>query len=130
MQNDNLEALKFPIGKYVAPKTITDEHLQTWIATLEDFPERLTQIVASFNDAQLDTPYRTGGWTIRQLVHHISDSHHHSYTRFKWALTEDSPLIKAYAQKDWSNLFDAKSAPITLSLNHLNAVHAKLVYLL
>ena len=72
----------------------------------------------------------SGGWTIRQVVHHIADSHHHSYTRFKWALTEDRPVIKAYDEKEWSNLFDANTAPIVLSLNYLKALHAKLVYLL
>ena len=82
------------------------------------------------SDAQLNTPYRPEGWTVRQLVHHISDSHHNSYIRFKWALTEDTPTIKAYNEKAWAELFDTRTAPIQLSLDHLSAVHAKLVYLL
>ncbi|MEL6304014.1 MAG: YfiT family bacillithiol transferase [Bacteroidota bacterium] len=93
-------------------------------------PERFEKLVSPLNDVQLETPYRPGGWTVRQLVHHVSDSHHHSYTRFKWALTEENPLIKAYFEKEWSKLFDAKTAPIQLSLDHLKAVHAKLVFLL
>ena len=130
MKDDNLEALKYPIGKYEIPEPITEAHIETWITVLELLPERFEKLVTPLNDAQLETPYRLGGWTVRQVVHHVSDSHHHSYTRFKWALTEDNPLIKAYFEKEWSKLFDAKTAPIQLSLNHLKAVHAKLVYLL
>ncbi len=130
MKDDNLEALKYPIGKYKIPEPITEAYIETWITVLEFLPERFEKLVTPLNDAQLETPYRPGGWTVRQVVHHVSDSHHHSYTRFKWALTEDNPLIKAYFEKEWSKLFDAKTAPIQLSLNHLKAVHAKLVYLL
>ncbi|MEL6976960.1 MAG: YfiT family bacillithiol transferase [Bacteroidota bacterium] len=130
MENEDLEALKYPIGKYEIPEPITETHLQNWIMVLEQLPERFEKLVSPLNDVQLETPYRPGGWTVRQLVHHVSDSHHHSYTRFKWALTEENPLIKAYFEKEWSKLFDAKTAPIQLSLDHLKAVHAKLVFLL
>ena len=129
MKDDYLEALKYPIGKYQIPKPITEAHIETWITVLELLPERFEKLVTPLQDAQLETPYRPGGWTVRQVMHHVSDSHHHSYTRFKWALTEESPLIKAYFEKEWSKLFDAKTAPIQLSLDHLKAVHAKLVYL-
>jgi len=78
----------------------------------------------------LDTPYRPGGWTIRQVVHHVADSHHNSYTRFKWALTEDTPVIKAYLEDKWAALDDAKWAPIQPSLDHLKILHFKLTYLL
>lgn len=130
MENTDLEQLRYPIGKYELPKAITDEQLSKWISILEDLPKRLKALVENLSKEQLDTPYRPGGWTVRQTVHHIADSHHHSYTRFKWALTEDNPVIKPYDEKGWSDLFDAKSAPIALSLDHLSAVHAKLVYLL
>ena len=86
--------------------------------------------IANLNEEQLNTPYRKDGWTIRQVVHHCYDSHHNSYTRFKWALTEDKPIIKAYFEDRWATLFDTKSAPLTLSLNGLKALHAKWVYLL
>ena len=90
----------------------------------------MDDLVKNFNLEQLETPYRPDGWTVRQVVHHIADSHHHSYTRFKWTLTENEPLIKAYEEKKWSTLFDARSAPIELSLTYIRALHAKLVYLL
>ncbi|MFY0629568.1 MAG: bacillithiol transferase BstA [Flavobacteriaceae bacterium] len=122
--------LRYPIGEFSAPETITEEIKKEWIQVLEDFPTRLKNLVTSLSQEQLDTPYREGGWTVRQVVHHCSDSHHHSYIRFKWALTEDNPMIKAYEEKDWAELFDTRSAPIAMSLLHLKAVHAKLVYLL
>lgn len=130
MEKDTLEHLKYPIGKYDIPNSITTEHLNDWIAVLEHLPAKLEALVKGLSEEQLETPYRPNGWTVRQVVHHISDSHHHSYIRFKWALTEDNPIIKPYFEKEWSNLFDAKTAPIQMSLNHLSAVHAKLVYLL
>ena len=130
MEEAALEQLRYPIGKYIIPDPITETQLEQWIKTLEDLPDLLSALVVPLSEEQLDTPYRPGGWTVRQLVHHISDSHHHSYTRFKWALTEDNPVIKAYFEKEWSKLFDARTAPIHLSLAHLSAVHAKLVYLL
>ena len=130
MEKDNLTQLQYPIGKFVVPDQITDAHLKEWIGVLEHLPKKLEDMVRSLSEEQLDTPYRPGGWTVRQIVHHISDSHNHSYTRFKWALTEDKPLIKAYFEKEWSKLFDANTAPIQMSLDHLKAVHAKLVYLL
>lgn len=122
--------LKYPIGKYTQALKITDDLIEKWIDDLEKLPGRLENLVKTLNDNQLDTPYRPDGWSVRQLVHHIADSHHHSYTRFKWSLTENSPLIKAYNEKSWSELSDAKTAPIELSLYYLKALHAKLVYLL
>jgi len=130
MNDNELEQLKYPIGKYVIPYPITDQHIQEWISILAYLPSRLEKMVTPLSEVQLNTPYRPEGWTVRQLVHHISDSHHHSYTRFKWGLTEDNPTIKPYFEKEWSKLFDAKTAPVQMSLDHLKAVHAKLVYLL
>ncbi|PKQ46968.1 YfiT family bacillithiol transferase [Confluentibacter flavum] len=130
MTNDELETLKYPIGKFDCPEPISQTHIENWISILAYFPERLETLVKNLTDKQLDTPYRPGGWTIRQTVHHISDSHHHSYARFKWALTEDKPVIKAYYEDRWAELIDSKLAPIDMSLQHLKAVHIKLVYLL
>ncbi|WP_281542680.1 YfiT family bacillithiol transferase [Maribacter aestuarii] len=127
---ENLDDLRYPIGHFECPENISQTHISDWIETLETLPKRLENLVQHFSVEHLETPYRPGGWTVRQVVHHIADSHHHSYTRFKWALTEEQPLIKAYEEKDWSNLFDARTAPIQLSLDHIKALHAKLVYLL
>lgn len=127
---DKMEKLKYPIGRYENPKSISKEDILEWIEILEKFPQRLESLVKDLSFVQLETPYRPEGWTIRQLIHHIGDSHHHSYTRFKWALAEDKPLIKVYEEKDWSKLIDAKTAPINLSLRYIDALHAKLVFLL
>lgn len=130
MSDQELQELRYPIGKFSAPDTITEEHIIEWIAILENLPHKLRTLVSILDDTQLDTPYRPEGWTVRQVVHHVSDSHHHSYIRFKWALTEDTPLIKPYNEQEWAKLFDTKTAPVQMSLDHLKAVHYKLVYLL
>ncbi len=130
MENSALETLRYPIGKFQRPEIITPEQIQDWIKQLEELPGRIQTLCSKLTEEQLGTPYRPEGWTVRQLVHHIADSHHNSYIRFKWALTEESPVIKPYFEKEWANLFDSRSAPIQLSLDHLKAVHAKLVYLL
>jgi hypothetical protein len=130
MTEQELQLLRYPIGKFQVPEEITSEKLKEWINTLETLPTKLEDLVRNLDDNQLDTPYRPDGWTVRQVVHHLSDSHHHSYIRFKWALTEDKPVIKYYFEKMWAELPDAKNAPIKMSLDHLKAVHFKLVYLL
>ncbi|MGB5434920.1 MAG: bacillithiol transferase BstA [Maribacter sp.] len=130
MDDTTLEALRYPIGHFEYPSMVSKETLAQWIQVLEELPSTLEHLVGPLTDAQLDTPYRPDGWTVRQVVHHMADSHHHSYTRFKWALTENGPVIKAYDEKSWSNLIDAKTAPIDLSLNYIKALHAKLVFLL
>ncbi len=130
MTDQELQKLRYPIGEFDCPKTITQDHIKNWIAVLETFPIRFEALVKHLTKEQLDTPYRPNGWTVRQLVHHLSDSHHHSYIRFKWALTENNPVIKAYNEKLWAELNDSKYSPIQMSLEHLKAVHYKLVYLL
>ena len=125
-----MEALKYPIGTFTPPETISDEKLKEWITILEVLPAQLRDMVSEMKDEQLDTPYRPEGWTVRQVVHHVADSHHHSYIRFKWALTEDNPTIKPYLEKEWTNLPDLKGMPVEWSLKHLEAVHYKLVRLL
>ncbi|MGZ0017415.1 YfiT family bacillithiol transferase [Yeosuana sp. AK3] len=130
MTTDALYLLQYPIGTFEIPTTITQSHIEAWISILEHFPNRFENLVNNLTDKQLDTVYRPNGWTVRQVVHHVSDSHHHSYTRFKWALTEDNPVIKAYHQEKWAELIDSKTAPIEMSIQHLKAIHFKLVYLL
>ncbi|MBR9852952.1 MAG: putative metal-dependent hydrolase [Algicola sp.] len=130
MEKEALEQLKYPIGKFKVPKNITSSDLENWITVLEELPQRLNDLVSALSAEQLETPYRPEGWTVRQLIHHISDSHHNSYIRFKWALTENAPVIKPYNEKAWAELFDTRTAPVQMSLDHLKAVHAKLVFLI
>ncbi|WP_271782834.1 YfiT family bacillithiol transferase [Aquimarina algiphila] len=122
--------LRYPIGEFKSPEIITPDHIQKWISDIEELPGKLSKLVSDFTEAQLETPYREEGWTARQVIHHIHDSHHNGYIRFKWALTENKPLIKAYNEQLWAELFDTKSAPIYLSVNVISALHAKWVYFL
>ncbi len=122
--------LRYPTGKFRCPENITSAHIEKWISDIEQLPLKISNLVSGFTDTQLETPYRPGGWTARQVIHHIHDSHHNGYIRFKWAMTEDRPIIKAYDEKLWAELFDTKSAPINLSLDILKALHAKWVYFL
>lgn len=125
-----MEHLKYPIGKPNIPKNISSKDITNWITTLEKFPTKLDALTKNLTQEQLNTPYREGGWTVQQVVHHCADSHHNSYTRFKWALTENKPTIKAYYEERWAEIFDYHNMPISMSVLHLKAVHAKLVYLL
>ncbi len=125
----DLEKLKYPIGTFDCPSTITSEILEAWTSILEHFPNRLNNLVRNLSEMQLNSPYRPDGWTVRQTVHHIYDSHHNAYTRFKWALTEATPTIKIYDEKAWAETADAKNAPVDLSLAAISALHAKWAYL-
>ncbi|MBV9611611.1 MAG: bacillithiol transferase BstA [Acidobacteriaceae bacterium] len=124
------EELRYPVGRYRPPPSITRENRSVWIGDIEALPEKLRAAVAGLQDAQLDTPYRAGGWTVRQVVHHLPDSHLNSYTRFRLAMTEDSPAIKGYDEARWAELPDAKSAPVELSLGLLESLHARWVVFL
>ena len=125
-----LEELKYPIGQADIPENITKKNIEDWISILETFPQNLEFLTRELSDNQLDTTYRENGWTIRQVVHHCYDSHHNSYIRFKWALTEDKPVIKAYYEERWAELKDSNTSPIQLSIDALKGLHAKWVYLL
>jgi hypothetical protein len=126
----DIESLKYPIGKFDCPTNISEATLDAWISILEHFPNRLIRLVEGLSEAQLNTRYRPDGWTVKQVVHHVYDSHHNSYTRYKWALTEDTPQIKVYDEASWAKLFDYSTAPIQMSLQGLAPLHAKLVFLL
>lgn len=127
MNNDlnNLEGHRYPIGRFTKPVVISGEQQAASIATIIALPEAMSMAVKGLDDARIDTPYREGGWSVRQLVHHVADSHINAYTRFRLALTEDFPNIKAYEEKLWAELADASSAPIGLSLDLLAALHAR-----
>ncbi|MBV6647055.1 MAG: putative metal-dependent hydrolase [Cyclobacteriaceae bacterium] len=128
--NKELEKLKYPIGKFTKPRLITPSIMNMWITTIRTFPQQLRGLIEGLSEEQLNTPYRPKGWTIRQVVHHVGDSHLNSYIRFKWTLTEDKPIIKAYDEAAWAELHDTLEAPISIGLDFLNALHAKWTYLL
>lgn len=124
------EDLRFPIGKYTAVEQVNEEQREHWIQAIARLPEELSAAVAGLSDEQVDTPYRDGGWTVRQVVHHLADSHMNSYMRFKLAVTEKLPTIKPYFEDRWAELSDGANAPIELSLTLLDALHARWVYFL
>jgi hypothetical protein len=125
-----LEKLKYPIGKFEKPETITKEILSKWVSEISTFPTRLIVEVSTLTDEQLDTQYRPNGWTIRQVVHHCADSHMNSLTRLKLALTEDQPTIKPYFEEFWAELPDSKSMSIEPSLKMLEGIHQRWTVLL
>lgn len=122
---------RYPIGKFSRPtKPLTDSERESMIAAIAETPGKLRAAAKGLTDAQVDTPYRDGGWTLRQVLHHVPDSHMNAYCRFKLALTEDNPTIRPYDEKAWAELGDAKSKLITDSLNLLDALHARWVLML
>lgn len=122
--------LRYPVGRMVRTPTLSPDERRAAIDALAQAPERLRAAVRGLSDGQLDTPYRLDGWTVRQLVHHVADSHMHAYARVRFALTEQAPAIKPYAEAAWAELADARDMPITGSLALLEALHARLVHLL
>jgi uncharacterized damage-inducible protein DinB len=125
-----MEDLRYPLGRYRPAPEIGERERLAWIAELEMLPNSLRNAVGGLSNDQLDTPYRPGGWTVRQVVHHLPDSHLNSYTRFRMALTEQNPIIKPYAEAAWAELPDAKAAPIEPSLSLLDGMHRRWVMLL
>lgn len=122
---------RYPIGDFESVgRALTPAERAERIDAIEAHPERMRAAVSGLTDEQLDTPYRDGGWTVRQVVHHVVDSHLNSYVRFKLAITEDNPTIVAYDEKLWAELPDAKSAPIAGSLDLLEALHRRWVSML
>lgn len=126
MPND----LRYPIGKFTPPATISAADRNKYIAEIAKLPLAMKTVVEPLSEEQLDTPYREGGWTVRQLVHHMPDSHLNSYIRFKWALTENQPVIKAYHEDRWAELPDTQHTPVAISLQLLEALHQRWVILL
>jgi DinB superfamily len=122
--------LRYPIGYFQPPPEITADILKSWIAEIEELPTVLCRTVDGLVDEQLDTAYRPGGWTVRQLVHHLADSHINSYTRYRLALTEDVPRIKPYDEALWADLPDAKTSPVHASIGLLRCLHSRWTRLL
>lgn len=123
----SLEELQYPIGRFSWNGESGSGQRGSWLAAIAATPRKLRDAVSDLNDAQLDTPYRDDGWTVRQVVHHYADDHMNSYVRFKWALTEDSPLIKGYLQAAWAEVPDARTGPVEPSLHLLDALHLRWV---
>lgn len=126
MDTERLEQLRYPVGR--APRTsepVSPETRAQQLAVLEQLPATIRSLVRGLTDAQLDTPYRPGGWTIRQVVHHLPDSHMNAYVRMKLAATEDRPSIKTYDEARWAELAEARSAPVAMSLDLLDALHCR-----
>lgn len=130
MENADLERRKFPIGRHVRATAYDAAAVARGIADLEAFPALLRGRAERLSEADLELRYRPGGWTARQVIHHVADSHVNSYTRFKLALTEDHPVIKPYFEERWAELPDGKAGPIGISLDIVAGVHARLVALL
>jgi hypothetical protein len=122
--------LRYPVGEFKFEGPITDEQRQALIDQIEEAPAKLRAAVAGLTEEQLDTPYRPGGWTVRQVVHHVPDSHLNSYMRFKLAMTEEEPTIRTYHEERWAELDDARNAPIDISLNLLDSLHRRWVLFL
>ncbi len=125
-----MEALQYPVGKYEHDEAISSAALQNWIDEIAALPDDLARAVNGLNDEQLDTPYRPGGWTVRQVVHHIADSHINSVIRFKWALTEEKPEIKPYYEDRWAELNDYSLFPIEQELDFIRLLHTRWAALL
>lgn len=124
MNKNELEKLRYPIGPLEIKGPYNLNQILGFIHTIDAFPETLQSAVSGLNDSQLDTPYRPGGWTIRQVVHHCADSHANAFIRFKLALTEDQPTIKPYREALWAELPDSK-LPVKFSLMALTGLHAR-----
>lgn len=122
--------LQYPIGPFAWPADVSADQRRRYIDEIEQAPAHLRTAVAGLTGDQLDTPYRTGGWTVRQVAHHVPDSHLNSYLRFKLALTEDEPTIKPYDQSRWAELGDVRMAPVETSLVLLESLHHRWVSLL
>lgn len=119
--------LRYPVGPFITPSPFTAAHRASAIRTLAELPARMRLAVAGLSDQQLDTPYRPEGWTVRQVVHHTADSHINAYLRTKFALSEDNPTIKPYPEAVWAEMPDATSAPVSMSLALLDALHGRWV---
>jgi hypothetical protein len=123
------DQLRYPAGKFIAKDSYTADELKQYIDTIEALPKEVEKTLHTLSQNQLDTPYRDGGWTARQVIHHISDSHINAYVRTKWLLTESTPVIKAYEEKKWAETPETRLDPL-ISIELLKALHVKWTSLL
>jgi hypothetical protein len=122
---EHIDSVRYPAGVYEKPDKILKSDVSRWCKEIERLPRDLKRLVSGFNDEQLDTPYREAGWTVRQVIHHLADSHINAYCRIKLALTEDNPTVKPYEEKRWAELSDARSADIKFSIQILTGIHKR-----
>lgn len=125
----SIDPLRFPVGKFTPQTSYSLQEITACINTIEAAPAKIEEVFKKLSAAQLEMPYRPEGWTARQVIHHLSDSHLNAYIRFKWTLTETTPTIKAYNEKAWAETYETKQDP-ALSITLLKALHAKWVTLL
>ncbi|MBC8110146.1 MAG: putative metal-dependent hydrolase [Verrucomicrobia bacterium] len=130
MSEHDLYQLRYPIGKFIKPDHITHEHVQAWISDINNLPLQIRVAVEKLSEEQLETPYRPEGWTIRQVVHHLADSHINAFMRFKLALSEENPTIKPYFENLWAEMPDDKNAPVVFSMQLLEGLHQRWVWLM
>jgi len=128
--NYTIEQLKYPIGKYKIPDAITERQIFEWIDQINDLPAKLRSAVSGLTDIQLDTCYREGGWTLRQVIHHMPDSHMNAYIRFKLTITEENPIIRPYYENRWAECDEAKTADPDISIDLLENLHRRWVLFL
>ena len=115
---------QYPIGKY-EPKPFSEKQKEEWLLDIKFLPEELERAILNLDKAQLDTPYREGGWKVQEVVHHVADSHMNAYCRFKLGLTEDNPSIKPYVESEWAKLSDVAAIPVNVSVTLLHALHLR-----
>jgi uncharacterized damage-inducible protein DinB len=125
-----MDELRYPTGRFARPDVLTPDQRRASVETIATTPAQMRAALRGLTDTQLDTPYRPGGWTVRQLVHHVPDSHANAYCRFKLALTEDTPTIKPYDEAAWALLEDSRTTPVETSLTMLDVLHDRWVRLL
>ncbi len=122
-----MQNLKYPIGEYVYPSNVDQTQIKSWIDSLENFPQQLIEVTSTLTKAQLAMNYRPGGWTLRQVIHHIADSHINAYMRVKLTLTEENPIVRPYNEEIWAELPEAKNGDIEISIAIIKAIHHRLV---
>ena len=125
--NEQIEDLRYPIGRYKGPDSYDAEMLTDWLSALTYLPAWMDACIENLDHNQLQTPYREGGWTIQQVVHHVADSHLNAYVRLKLALTEDTPVIKPYLENEWVQLNDVQDIPVNVSVTMLHTLHIRMV---
>jgi uncharacterized damage-inducible protein DinB len=125
--DEEMETLRYPVGRFSPKRNSTDEDRDVWIGQIERLPAELGSAIAGLDADQLDTPYRPGGWTVRQVVHHLADSHVNSHVRFRLAVTEREPVIRPYQEAAWAELPDARDGDPAMSLELLSGLHRRWV---